>query len=141
MHHFSSVALVDRRGWILLQERDEHPVIDPDRWGFPGGHVEEGEHPDAAAYRELAEETGVALTGGLVAWRDFEVFHEAYGSDDVMHLYVAGTDLLDDDIACHEGRQMVFVAPDRVRQLALTVAAGIALPQLLASDLYRELAS
>jgi 8-oxo-dGTP pyrophosphatase MutT (NUDIX family) len=29
-------------------------------WGFPKGHVEAGEEPDAAALREVAEETGLA---------------------------------------------------------------------------------
>jgi 8-oxo-dGTP pyrophosphatase MutT (NUDIX family) len=29
-------------------------------WGFPKGHVEEGERADAAALREVGEETGVA---------------------------------------------------------------------------------
>ncbi len=29
-------------------------------WGFPKGHLEEGELPDAAALREVGEETGVA---------------------------------------------------------------------------------
>lgn len=28
-------------------------------WGFPKGHLEEGEHPDAAALREVREETGL----------------------------------------------------------------------------------
>jgi 8-oxo-dGTP pyrophosphatase MutT (NUDIX family) len=28
-------------------------------WGFPKGHVEEGEQPEAAALREVAEETGL----------------------------------------------------------------------------------
>jgi 8-oxo-dGTP pyrophosphatase MutT (NUDIX family) len=35
-------------------------------WGFPKGHVEDGELPEAAAMREVAEETGlrdVALRG------------------------------------------------------------------------------
>jgi 8-oxo-dGTP pyrophosphatase MutT (NUDIX family) len=35
-------------------------------WGFPKGHVEAGERPEAAALREVAEETGlqdVALRG------------------------------------------------------------------------------
>lgn len=37
-------------------------------WGFPKGHVEDGELPEAAALREVAEETGlrgVALRGAV----------------------------------------------------------------------------
>lgn len=35
-------------------------IRDPYRnWGFPKGHLEEGEAPDAAAVREVAEETGI----------------------------------------------------------------------------------
>jgi 8-oxo-dGTP diphosphatase len=35
--------LVDRRGWMLLQERDEHAPVAPNQWGLVGGHLEEGE--------------------------------------------------------------------------------------------------
>ena len=30
-----------------------------DNWGFPKGHVEDGERPEAAAVREVIEETGI----------------------------------------------------------------------------------
>jgi 8-oxo-dGTP pyrophosphatase MutT (NUDIX family) len=30
-----------------------------DNWGFPKGHVEDGERPEAAAVREVSEETGL----------------------------------------------------------------------------------
>jgi 8-oxo-dGTP pyrophosphatase MutT (NUDIX family) len=30
-----------------------------DNWGFPKGHVENGEQPEAAAIREVSEETGL----------------------------------------------------------------------------------
>ena len=30
-----------------------------DNWGFPKGHVEDGERPEAAAIREVGEETGL----------------------------------------------------------------------------------
>jgi len=30
MTRFSSIVLVDARGWVLLQERDEFPAIDPE---------------------------------------------------------------------------------------------------------------
>lgn len=139
-HVFASVILVDRRGRVLLQERDEHPLIDPECWGFVGGHVDDGEHPDAAAQRELAEETGVVLDPPVLPlWREFTVFHEAYGTDDRVCVYAAATDLSDADITVGEGRQIVFVDPDRVAALPLTAAAGRILPTFLASDRYQEL--
>ena len=74
---FAAVILVDRRGWVLLQERDEHAPIDPDRWGLVGGHVEEGEDFEPAVHRELAEETGLtAAPDRLVLWREFTVHDE-----------------------------------------------------------------
>ena len=51
------VALVDPRGWLLLQERDEHAPVDPDRWSLVGGGVEAGETLAAAASRELTVST------------------------------------------------------------------------------------
>jgi 8-oxo-dGTP pyrophosphatase MutT (NUDIX family) len=35
-------------------------VNDGRYWGFPKGHVEPGETPEAAAMREISEETGIA---------------------------------------------------------------------------------
>ena len=140
MHRFASVLLIDRRGWLLLQERDEHPVIDPEKWGFVGGHVEDGEDYVPGAYRELEEETGIQLEPGeLTFWREFEVFHEAYGTLDTMHVFVAPTHLGDEDIVVGEGRRIVFVDPTAASGLDLTTAAAIALPALLDSDLYRSL--
>lgn len=140
MHRFASIVLLDPRGRLLLQERDQHPAIDPDRWGFVGGHVDPGEDPDAAAYRELEEETGVRLAPpALALWREFEVFHEAYGSLDRVRVYVAATTLTDADIECHEGRQIVFVDPTRVPGLALTASASRIVPEFLQSDHYRRL--
>jgi 8-oxo-dGTP pyrophosphatase MutT (NUDIX family) len=136
---FSSIALVDPRGWVLLQERDEHPVIDPERWGFPGGGVEPGESWEDAAYRELEEETGIALSGGLELFGEFSVRHAHRDTDDSFRLFTAATELGDADIDCREGRRIVFVEPGRARTLDLTVAAAKALPELLASDRYRSL--
>ncbi len=44
------------------------------KWGFPKGHVEDGEAPDVAAVREVAEETGLGdlrVLGQLdaITWR------------------------------------------------------------------------
>ena len=140
MHRFASVLLVDRRGWVLLQERDEHPVIDPERWGLVGGHVDEGEEYEPAAYRELAEETGLLLAPGtLRLLRELEVYHEGYGTLDPMQVWYAATDATDADIVLGEGRQIVFVAPEDVRGLPLTASASIVVPAFLDSPEYREL--
>ncbi|ABL82363.1 MULTISPECIES: NUDIX hydrolase [unclassified Nocardioides] len=140
MHRFASVLLVDGRGWLLLQERDERPVIDPDRWGLVGGHVDPGEDSEAAAYRELEEETGIRLAPGeLTLWRDTEVFHEAYGTVDEVQVWVGRTTLTDADIVVGEGRRIVFVEPGRARALDLTASARRVVPEFLASATYDDI--
>ena len=139
---FAGVVLVDRVGRILLQERDEHAPIDPERWGLAGGHVEAGEDFEAAAHRELEEETGVRLPPGTLALLDeFVVDHTgAHGTWDRMQVFVAATDLTDADIDCQEGRQIVFVEPDVARGLDLTSAAADIVPVFLASEAYATMA-
>ncbi len=139
-HGFGCVLLVDAQGRVLLQERDEHAPIDPDRWGLSGGHLEPGEDPESGAYREVEEETGVRLDPGtLEPFATFEVFHPGYGSVDHVHVYVGRVDLTDDDIDCHEGRRIVFVEPERARHLDLTMTGVLAVPAFLDSEHYRRL--
>ncbi|MET0523374.1 MAG: NUDIX hydrolase [Nocardioides sp.] len=141
MQRFASVVLVDARGWVLLQERDEFPAIDPERWGFVGGHLEDGEDYRVGAYRELEEETGLRLDQGLELFDQFTVHHAHTDSDDEFRLFVMGTELTDADVECHEGRRIVFVDPDRVAELDLTAAAGVALQRLIDSEHYRRILS
>ena len=61
----ASVAVHDPAGRVLLV-REAKPV-NRGRWNLPGGHVDHGETPAAAARREAAEETGLDLPlAGLV---------------------------------------------------------------------------
>ncbi|MEV6006756.1 NUDIX domain-containing protein [Streptomyces sp. NPDC051976] len=56
----SGVLLFDDDGRVLLVD----PTYKPG-WEFPGGVVERGESPTRAGRREVAEELGLELTGGL----------------------------------------------------------------------------
>jgi 8-oxo-dGTP pyrophosphatase MutT (NUDIX family) len=140
VRRFASILLVDPRGWVLLQERDEHPVIDPGCWGFVGGHVDRGEETDAAAYRELLEETGLRVEPpALELWQEFSIFHAAYQSFDEVSVFAAATTATDREIVVGEGRQIVFVDPATIDRLPLSASATRILPEFLASDHYRSL--
>ncbi|NOX61726.1 MAG: NUDIX domain-containing protein [Chloroflexi bacterium] len=66
------LVIVTHEGRVLLLRRAAHKKLWPGKVNAPGGHVERGEDPYAAALRELNEETGakvgpLTLRGLLVA--------------------------------------------------------------------------
>lgn len=137
----ASVILVDSRGWILLQERDEHAPVAPDQWGVVGGHVEPGEDWEDAMRRELLEETGLAVDG-LRLWFDEVVQHSPKVSihlADHWKVWVARVDLADEDITLGEGRRIVFVDPASLDELDLAPATAKLLPMFLGSEVYAQL--
>jgi len=54
----AAVALVDPDGRVLLAQRPKGKHLEG-LWEFPGGKMMEGETPEAALVRELAEELGI----------------------------------------------------------------------------------
>jgi mutator protein MutT len=50
-----------RGGDVLVAKRDAAQHLGS-AWEFPGGKIEDGEDPEAAALRELREETGLEAT-------------------------------------------------------------------------------
>jgi 8-oxo-dGTP diphosphatase len=137
------VFLVDARGWVLLQERDENAPVAAEQWGIVGGHVDPGEEWAAAMRRELVEETGLALPeGALALWYDGHHTPEAKaraGLRNHFQLWVARVDLTDADVVCGEGRQIVFVDPGRLGELDLAESTAWFLPRFLASQEYRRM--
>lgn len=139
MSRLAVIFLIDRRGHVLLMERDEHAPLSPNKWGMVGGHVEEGEAFEPAAYRELAEETGLTLApGSLELWRD-EEFRYTTGHGGHYNVFVGAVDLTDDDIVVGEGRQIVFVDPARFGELDMAESCEHFCAELLVSDIYRPL--
>jgi 8-oxo-dGTP pyrophosphatase MutT (NUDIX family) len=54
--HESAGALIVEEGRCLVLRRD-----DREEWVMPKGHMEQGERPEDAAVREVAEETGLDI--------------------------------------------------------------------------------
>src|SRR3954462_13271453 len=125
------VLLVDPRGWVLLQERDAGAPRAADQWGLVGGQVEDGEDFEPAAYRELAEETGVTLPPGtLRLWREQDYTYPD-GHRGHYQVYAAPVDLPAADTVGGGGRQIVFVAPAKVDAPALSDSARHFVPDFL----------
>ena len=58
----AGAVIRDETGRLLLVQRGREPGAG--RWSLPGGRVEPGETPAAAAAREVAEETGLTVAVG-----------------------------------------------------------------------------
>ena len=64
-------ALFEMDGGIVLVQRDIEPGYG--KWTFPGGFVERGEKAEAAAEREVLEETGLHVrVSGIVGLYSYE---------------------------------------------------------------------
>lgn len=60
-HRIVRILIQDELGRVLLQRRSEAKRSYPGRWTDAAtGHVDEGETPESAASRELAEELGIS---------------------------------------------------------------------------------
>ena len=139
MPRIAVVFLVDPRGHVLLQHRDEHAPRAANQWGMVGGHVEPDEAYDTAVHREILEETGIrTVPGDLALWQDTE-FEYSDGHRSAYRVYAGRVDLTDDDIVLGEGRAIVFVDPVRAATLDQAESCAHFLPLFLASDLYRRL--
>lgn len=136
---FATALLVDDRGWVLLQERDDEAPRAANLWGMVGGHVEDDEDFDTAVYRELEEETGIALPpGSLRLYREDDFrYPDGYGGH--YRVYAARVSLRDEDVVVGEGRQIVFVDPARIADLALAGSSLHFVVPFPASPIYAAL--
>ena len=133
------VLLVDRQGRILMQHRDAKARTSPNQWSFPGGKIEDGESPEAAAHRELVEETGLSVAK-LTRFGVYTRPSISNAAAEVeIHVFCAATDAVQDDVVLGEGQAMVFVEPADAITRDLGVTAQKVLPLFLASGSYAEL--
>eukprot|EP00727_Mastigamoeba_balamuthi_P013272 m51a1_g8568 hypothetical protein (406) ;mRNA; r:188203-190133 len=113
-----SVVLSDARAGatrLLVTRRAPSLRHGPGYWALPGGHVEAGETLEAAAVRELAEETGAGVEGAPHVVAAFEV--GGAGSHFVIVTFAAA--------AAAGGRPLRY-APDEVGAAAWLDAGHVA---------------
>ncbi|HEV2458454.1 MAG TPA: P1 family peptidase [Ktedonobacterales bacterium] len=136
----AGVFLVDGEGCVLLQHRDADAPTAPNQWGLLGGGIEADEEPEAAARREVQEESGLAMEGPLALW-----WHGLLPSTSVpggfseWYVYCAPTDARQEDVVVGEGQAIAFVAPAQALALDLSRSARDLVPRFLASAAYRRL--
>jgi len=61
------VIIKDQTGRYLLLKRSKNAKTNAGKWELPGGKTDQHEHFDAALLREVAEETGLAISVEHVA--------------------------------------------------------------------------
>ena len=76
-----------------------------DNWGFPKGHVERGEQPEAAALREVSEETGIERLTVRTSIDTIDWYFRFRGRliHKVCHFYLMVTELADTSPQRSEG--------------------------------------
>jgi len=98
----------------LIARHDRHGHL---VWSLPKGHIEPGESPEAAAIREIREETGI--TGRIVAplgTIDFWFMASGTRVHKTVHHFIleaVGGELCDDDV---EVVEVAWVPIDQVRR-------------------------
>jgi 8-oxo-dGTP diphosphatase len=136
-----SLVILDPWGRVLLQLRDDDlpPERLPGVWSLPGGLVEPGESPDAAAIREFEEETGQLLEG----LRLFHVFRRDTDLPgdlvDIDHVYYADPGIPEAAIEVREGQAFRYFGAGELAGLPVAPHARVILDRFFASAAYRAL--
>jgi len=103
-----SVILLNKKGHILLQLRDEEP--EKGKWVPFGGSVEEGETEEEALRREIKEE----LSYDIKKPRFFKQYELGGVSQPI---YIVKEEIDIKDLKLGEGEEMKFFKPDEIQNL------------------------
>jgi 8-oxo-dGTP diphosphatase len=131
---------IDRWGRLLLQLRDADlpPERFPDTWCIPGGLLEAGEPPDAAALREFEEETGHLLQE-LKLFRVYRRAGLATLLSDIYHVYYVDADIPEQLIDVNEGQAFRYFAPGELAELEIPPHARTVLDEFVVSPAYKAM--
>jgi 8-oxo-dGTP diphosphatase len=105
-----AIAILYQQDKFLMQLRDNIPgILYPGYWGLFGGHLEDGETPDAALQREVMEEIGYTMP-------QFFQFR-CYADDTVVrHVFHAPLLVELNQLVLNEGWDMGLLTPEDIYQ-------------------------
>ena len=108
----TSIIFLNSQKQILLFLRDNKKDIPyPNRWDILGGHIEEGESPQACIMREMREEIGIALNRPSL----FNV----YDMDDrIEYTFSQSADFDVREIKLREGQRLRWFSEEEIRSLS-----------------------
>ena len=126
----AEILLVQNDGSLVLQVRDDTPgIANPGLISSFGGHIEEGEEPIDAAWREINEETNLNLSKEqLQFFKKYVKTKEEHGQDWDVYYFVA-KDISTDGLEVYEGQGFTVLRDLQEVQQAKTT---ILLQQVLA---------
>ena len=108
-----SAILINDRGQVLLQQRDDNPAIRyPGHWALFGGTVEAGESAAEAVAREVQEEIDFAM-------RNFGLFREFVQNNKHEFAYVGELTASPDALTLSEGQGMELFHPAELPDLLI----------------------
>ena len=106
---------VYKAGGIILNKNNEVLLlyqIKHNDWTFPKGHIEEGEKPDAAALREVDEETGLSP----IILKELPILNYTNRNNEYSetHMYLMQCEDDKDLKEEYEGNKLLWVQIDKV---------------------------
>jgi ADP-ribose pyrophosphatase YjhB (NUDIX family) len=118
------LAVVARQGRVLLVRRANPPYAG--RWGFPGGHIEWGESTQAAAVRELQEETGVrAIPGDVLTALDVITPAEGERQHHFVLIAVRCQWVAGEGVANDDALDVGWFSPQEIADIGATVSVDV----------------
>ncbi len=119
-------ALVDADNRVLIAQRPADKAM-PGLWEFPGGKVDDGERPEDALIRELAEELGVTVREAGLAPLTF-ASHTYADFHLLMPLYICRR--WDGTVSAKEHQALAWVRANKLRDYPMPPADLPLIPAL-----------
>ena len=125
--HFSVLAIIERNGKYLMEERN----IRPYGYSMITGHIDEGEEPIEALRREIYEETGMILLKTELIFEGETKEIECPYNSDYHHWYVFRADIKGEPkLDTREVKSIGWYDLEEIKDLTLSPVAEFWLEEL-----------